>query len=501
MFIPLRHENMHGRRWPVVTLSLIALNVLAFLGTHWSIEQQGHESIQVRAHILILAATHPGLTMPPDVGKFVTTIQAQSPVLWRALQRPDRPPEDSWDARMQMEQDPVRWQAEMDSLSTRFAELEQTTILRRYAFVPGHVSLVSYLTANFLHGGWLHLIGNMWFLWLAGSILEDTWGRPIFTVLYLFSGAMALQFHAWCYPGSAVPTLGASGAVAALMGAFLVRFPTVKIQIAMLLGVFRIYRFWAAAYWLLPIWLLMEIFSGGLFGQYSGVAHWAHVGGFLFGCFASLVIRGSGLERMAEQAIQGKIAWVSHPLLAQVNEQLEKGELDAAVDSLTKYVQEKPDSVEGLRMLGQVQLRKDDRSGRQATLLKLLNLQIAAKGMDEAELSLQELRNAGGGKLPAPLWLAFARLLEDHQKNRRAVEEYAAIAEAYPVEKQALLANLAAGRLCLKQLKRASEALLFFRAAQSSPVPHLDWEANIERGIAEAKEAVEKTLHHSGPQN
>src|SRR5262249_25324641 len=150
---------------------------------------------------------------------------------------------------------------------------------------PAHPTAISYISANFLHAGWLHLIGNMWFLWLAGAILEDTWGRIIYPVFYIVAGAAALQFHAWLNPGSLTPAIGASGAVAALMGAFLVRFPTTKIEVAVVLGLRSLsnlamgrgIRFKAAAYWLLPLWLLTEIFSGALFGSSTGVAHWAHV--------------------------------------------------------------------------------------------------------------------------------------------------------------------------------------------------------------------------------
>jgi hypothetical protein len=132
------------------------------------------------------------------------------------------------------------------------------------------------ITANFLHGGWLHLIGNMWFLWLAGAVLEDTWGRLIYPAFYMIAGVLALQVHAMVNVGSMTPTIGASGAIAGLMGAFLVRFPTTKIEMGYLLF-YRFYRFKMAAYWLLPVWLLMEILYGTS-GASTGVAHWAHIG-------------------------------------------------------------------------------------------------------------------------------------------------------------------------------------------------------------------------------
>src|SRR5258708_39537334 len=100
--------------------------------------------------------------------------------------------------------------------------------MEQYAFVPAHPSAISYVTANFLHAGWLHLIGNMWLLWLAGAILEDTWGRIIYPIFYLAAGAAALRFPALGSPGSASPPLGGSAAVGSLAGALLT--PVCKAQ-------------------------------------------------------------------------------------------------------------------------------------------------------------------------------------------------------------------------------------------------------------------------------
>src|SRR5258708_9209228 len=122
----------------------------------------------------------------------------------------------------------------------------------------------------FLHIGWLHLIGNMWFLWLAGFILEERWGRVIYPIFYLLAGIAASLVHTISDPSSIVPALGASGAVAALMGGFLARFPKLKIHMLWYMLIFRV-RFKAPAYWLLPLWLLMEVFYGSLFGQASGI--------------------------------------------------------------------------------------------------------------------------------------------------------------------------------------------------------------------------------------
>src|SRR5260370_35026131 len=129
----------------------------------------------------------------------------------------------------------------MDSLAGQYVELEQSSILERYAFIPSHPQPISYVTANFLRGGWLHIIGNMWFLWLAGAILEDTWGRIMFPIFYFVFGGMGVQFYALASPGSIVPTRGASGAVAPLMGAFFVRYPKTKTEMLWLF----VFGFWS----------------------------------------------------------------------------------------------------------------------------------------------------------------------------------------------------------------------------------------------------------------
>src|SRR5713101_8276868 len=414
------------------------------------------------------------------------------------LQNPNREVADSWDAGIRMRDDSSDFQSEMDTLTGQFEQMEQTSILDQYAFVPGQPKPISYLTANFLHGGWLHLIGNMWFLWLAGGILEDTWGRIVYPAFYLIAGLLALQVHAFVNAGSLTPTIGASGAIAGLMGAFLVRFPTVKIEMGWLM-MYRFYRFKAAAYWLLPLWLLTEVFYGSMFGQMSGVAHWAHIGGFVFGGLIALGVRASGLEQIAEKGIQEKVTWVSHPLLAEASEQIEKGQLDPAESNLKKLLQEKPDSVDAYRMLQNIYWRKNNLPAHRNALEKIMALELKANDHDGAWLTYQDFKNSGAEKLSAPLWLDLCRQLETQPDLERAAGEYQELAQAYPTEKQGLLAQMAVGRIYLKRLNRPSDALRFYEAAQASPVPHPDWQATIDRGIAEAKKALQLQTLPSAP--
>jgi membrane associated rhomboid family serine protease len=486
VLIPLRHENMRGRRWPIVTFALIGLNVLFFLLTIGPIKQQQSQRAQVRLHLLVFAAAHPELHMSHDAEAFVEGVKKKLGDKWEKAIAANRPILNSPDSGLHDTDDRVELQTEMDSLCEAFESQQNSDILDKYAFVPARPRLIAYVTANFLHGGWLHIIGNMWFLWLAGFILEDNWGRPIYTIFYLVAGAAALQFYAWCAPGSYMPLVGASGAVAALMGAFLVRFPKLKIEMA-LFAFFVRFRFKAPAYTLLPLWLAMEFLYGSVAGTSSPVAHWAHVGGFLFGMAGAYGIMRSGLEKQANEAIESKIGWSADPAIVRATDALEKTNFNDAAAILENHLKQKPGSADALQMLQQVQWRLNDIPAYLQATAQLCQLHLKNQDTDAAWREFETYSNAGGASLPPAIWLDMARMLENQQNFERAATEYERLAEAHPTEKQSILALVAAGRLYLKKLNRPEEALKCYEKANLSKVPHLDWQPNIDAGIQGAK--------------
>ncbi|MBV9181736.1 MAG: rhomboid family intramembrane serine protease [Acidobacteria bacterium] len=476
---------MSARRWPVITFALIAINLGAFLLTHDALEQQQRELGRLKLHLVLLAATHPELKVPSGVEDVIDAVKDHYPKEWEQLQTTHRRALDDWDANMLQNGDKEALQTELNSLSSELERVREGSIAEKYAFVPAHPSAISYFTANFLHGGWLHLLGNMWFLWLAGFVLEDFWGRLLYLTLYLLSGVAALAFNAWLNPGSIVPTLGASGAVAALMGAFLVRFPRMRIE--MLWWIFARVRFQAPAYWLLPAWLVMEIFYGSILGQSTGVAHWAHVGGFVFGAFAALALRYSGLEHKANRKIEAKLTFESEPEIQQANQLIDGGELGQARTILRNFLKRKSDSVDALNLLCQIHRHQPAECA--PLLATLCAVHLKTGEMELAWTSYEEFLKAGGASLPCATWLELCRGLEKEECFERALTEYEKLASTYPAERQSILAQLSAGRLCLKRLNRPERALALFEAAQRSTVPHLDWEQSILAGIREAKMA------------
>lgn len=139
------------------------------------------------------------------------------------------------------------------------------------------------ITSMFLHGSWMHLLGNMWFLWLFGNNIEDSMGRLRFVVFYLISGLAAAFGQIVTNPDSIIPMVGASGAISGVMGAYLILYPRVKVYV--LVPIFIFFTSIALPAWMmLGYWFLIQLASGLLSArEMGGVAFWAHVGGFVAG--------------------------------------------------------------------------------------------------------------------------------------------------------------------------------------------------------------------------
>ena len=143
------------------------------------------------------------------------------------------------------------------------------------------------VSSIFLHGGWFHLIGNMWFLWVFGNNIEDSMGHARFVGFYLLCGILAALAQILVRPESAVPMVGASGAISGVMGAYLVLYPRVRVHMLLFLGFF-VTTVAVPAYLMLLYWALLQVVGGipmlaGTGGEGGGVAFMAHVGGFVAG--------------------------------------------------------------------------------------------------------------------------------------------------------------------------------------------------------------------------
>ncbi len=169
-----------------------------------------------------------------------------------------------------------------------------TSVLARYDLLPYNV--MTLFTSMFLHGGFLHIIGNMLYLWIFGNNIEDRLGHLRFIFFYFISGVFAAAFQLLYDPSSEVPMIGASGAISGVLGAYLVLYPHARIKTLLILFVFiKIVELPAIV--LFTIWFFMQFLYAGM----DGVAWYAHVGGFIFGlASAGLFIAGSGKRKTAK---------------------------------------------------------------------------------------------------------------------------------------------------------------------------------------------------------
>jgi len=161
-------------------------------------------------------------------------------------------------------------------------------------------ALVPLLTSMFLHGGWLHLIGNMWFLWIFGDNIEDRLGHLRFLLFYLLCGLGAGLVHTLFNLGSTIPAIGASGAVAGVLGGYFLLFPGARVLT--LVPFFVVFLAELPAWLILLYWFLLQVLSGAISlgarqGEVGGVAWWAHVGGFVIGFFLVRLLGGRRQRR------------------------------------------------------------------------------------------------------------------------------------------------------------------------------------------------------------
>lgn len=245
--IPLR-DNIQPRTWPVVNYLLIGLCTVAFL-IQLADQSDGQDHLVESLGMIPARVLHPG-----------KAIEVEEEV----------------------------------AVPTQFG-VEREVRVRKYAATP-FSPWWTLLTCVFLHGGWMHFLGNMWFLHIFGDNVEDRFGHIGYLFFYLGAGIAASLAHLASAPGSTAPTIGASGAIAGVMGAYLMLYPHARVLAVLPIFIFA-QVFVVPAPVFLVIWFLMQFFEGTFAitaRQAGGVAWWAHIGGFVVGFVVAWIMERSG---------------------------------------------------------------------------------------------------------------------------------------------------------------------------------------------------------------
>lgn len=344
MIIPIGHDRAEVRRLPWVTLAIAVLCVSAFL---WAQTEGARVDRSIKAAASELRRdfeAHPYLEIDarserllfgpdPEIRESVVT------ALRTLVRRPFLPYQ-------------VREaQARLEKLEATLFEQIDRHPLRRYGLRTAQPGATSWITYAFMHVDPLHLLGNLLLLGLAGLCVEELFGRALFAGLYLGSALASAALFVQLDPGLETPLVGASGAVAGVMGAFAVRCGTTRIRFfywMLVSGTFS-----APAWVVLPLWfgnewvsaLWLDRLNGSAGG--AGVAHWAHIGGFAFGAAVALVVRLLRLEeRWISPAIESSLTFTENSDLAHALELSSQGDPQAALDALATALRRDPDNYE-----------------------------------------------------------------------------------------------------------------------------------------------------------
>lgn len=342
------------RRLPFVTIGLIIVNCIIWVISALIISTQTKALERKQEEILEFLAPHQ-FTIIENAPELFYVRDPET--VFQKIENLNLFPAESEETR--------RWH----QLIAEWQEMNNRFLYRQFGFTPRYFNLFNLITYMFLHAGFFHLLFNMLYLWMVGCNIEDDWSWKIFLGLYLISGAAAGLMHAGVFPHSATPLIGASGAIAGIMGAFMIRHFKTRIRFAYFVWLFITRPFYGTfplyAGIALPIWFLGQFISIKLYaGLESGTAYWAHVGGFMFGAAVGTAFKFLGIEKkyiapMVEDSFE---RLKMSPKMKEADRLLESGDRVRARELLRQVIREEPDNTDAGQILARLCLEMDQRN-------------------------------------------------------------------------------------------------------------------------------------------
>jgi membrane associated rhomboid family serine protease len=465
-FIPVGSEE-GVRRLPYATIGLIVINTIIYFITSSMVAGQLADMQRINKELIEIETRYIYRIMETDP----TILDEFDPdSLHARVERAEIIPVES--------DDYARWQ----DLYAQFKEERTNFVYDKLGFVPKRFDFFKIFSSLFIHAGFFHLFFNMLYLWLVGCNIEDDWSWPVFLGVYFISGIFAVLLHTAFYPNSTVPMIGASGAIAGIMGAFMIRHYKTKVRFAYFIwliiarpyiGTVGIYA--GVAF---PLWLMIEIACAPGSGE-TGVAHYAHIGGFLFGVGVGVAMKYLGLEKkyvapMVEDSFE-KLK--TTPKMREVNRKLNEGDMAAAIPMLLGIINDEPANFDAALMLARVYYEK----GHKDDAAVMYNKAIA-RAMRAGEVSLvstmhEEIKEKGiQTKLSEQNLYTCGSFMETHEKYETAAELFGLYIKLFPegkVRPKALLRAYMIFKDKLHNENLASQSLAFLKEHYPDfPIPH-----------------------------
>jgi len=330
--IPVGSEEC-VRKLPYLTIGLIVINTIIWLITNSLVGGQVKALEEIDKRLFEIESRY-----------LYRIIETDPNLLTRLTPEKLRQMVESGDIIPPESEDFQQWK----SLYEDYQLKKNKMVFEGYGFKPSNVDFFRIISSIFIHANFLHLLFNMLFLWMVGCNIEDDWTWKIFLGLYLTSGVVACLFHAAAFPKSNVPLIGASGAIAGVMGAFMIRHFKTKIRFIYFLWIFVTKPFFGTfatyAGIALPFWFAQQILGASWSSGASGVAYWAHIGGFIFGATIGASFKFFGVEKkyiepMVEESFE-KLKLSSK--MKMVNKMLDASDTAGAISLLLQIISEEP---------------------------------------------------------------------------------------------------------------------------------------------------------------
>jgi membrane associated rhomboid family serine protease len=411
------------RRLPYFTIGLIALNAIIFMLTSTVQKRQEQELFKIHQEMEEIEV------------RYFFDILEQNPNAMQNMTLDEQHELFLGNENIRWEEDDYKvWHELYNEYKIKF----NNVVFNELGFTPKHFAFFKLFTHMFVHANFFHLLFNMLFLWLVGCNIEDTWSWKVFLGLYLISGVIACLLHTAVYSASNTPLVGASGAIAGIMGAFMIRHYKTKIRFAYffwlifvppIFGSFAIYAGIA-----LPIWFLMQIVSAR-WSVGVGTAYYAHIGGFIFGAAVGMGMKFLGIEKkyvapMVEDSFE-KLKMSSQ--MKEVYKKMDINDTAGAMPLLLAVLGEEPRNFDAPLILARIYYEKGHHDDAMLMYNKALDVALISAESDIVLSVYEELREKGIlQKITEKNLYNLAAVLESSAKYKDAVETFGVYVKFFP---------------------------------------------------------------------
>lgn len=508
-FLPIGNENSTVRRLPWVTFSIMLVTVFVYYATLPASARQQREVIRTGTRMLEYVEENQELLGDEVVRKrlvetgIITKEKADE--MQRELEA-DSELANEYKSWLKGPQG-TRLREEFDRMMNDFRDARESSIGHRYGLAPnGNWRLHQLVTYAFLHGGAFHLFGNLIFFFALAFSLEDLWGRGLFLGFYLVAAAAS------CLPfviePASVPLVGASGAIAGIMGAFLIRLYRTKIRLVwislsffiplLLVGRKPFGIISLPSYLFLPYYFMTQILFWwyvNKLGQVSMVAFSVHVVGFIFGAAFALMMKASQVEeKYIDPKIESKVSFSGSPAVTEALELLDHGDSAMAERKLRSHLFKNPSDVNTIMALIQVSQRTENYTQLNSMYGRLIHHHLTNSDKEAALYAYDGLLssfpdNHVEPNIPIRDWMSVCEYLRELGMNRESAVEYERLTLAHPGDPLTARACVQGGESAIAANENEQALRLFTRAKELTTHPSLT--NKIESGIERSKTRLE----------